>query len=198
MGRQRLWWGAVFAIAGLGIAAIVHVSGAPGDDFQLGIALLTSLLCGAIGLGGLALLRRPQPLAWLGWLLLAWTVVSYTLLELAVWDERFAEHHGRLLGVVLALALAAALIAPLAAQIRDASPALRLITIATLTAIATTAGYSIALVLDFDEPSRGEVRAFEVLWTISLVGFFATPFAQRALERVPQRPPAGTTPSPSP
>jgi hypothetical protein len=190
--------GAVFAIAGLGITAIVHITGNSVDDFQLGISLLTSFLCGAIALGGLTLVTRPRPIAWLGWLLLAWAVVSYTLLEVSIWSERFAEKHGRLLGVVLALALAAALIAPLAAQVRDASPPLRLITIATLTAIATTAGYSIALVLDFDEPSHGEIRAFEVLWTISLVGFFATPFAQRALRPEPQRPPAEVTPSPSP
>jgi hypothetical protein len=59
--------------------------------------------------------------------------------------------------------------------------------VATVVAIAVATGYALSLNGATDTAER-QVRALEVLWTLALVGFFATPFAQRALEPEPERP----------
>lgn len=183
------------AIVGLGITAIVHVSGTSGEDFELPVSLIASLICGAIALGGLALTARAWPLNWLGALLLLWTVGSYVVLELSFWDYHFAERHERLVGTVGVLAFAAALVATLAAQIMHASQAARLLAFATVAAIAAAAGYGISLIFG-GEASTGEARALEILSVLAFVGFFATPFVQRALRRPSQRPAAEPVTSP--
>jgi uncharacterized membrane protein len=197
MRERELWWAIALAIAGLGIAAVVQIFSADDIGFELPASLLTSLGCGAVALGGLALLGRRKPLPWLGIGFLLWAVASYVLLQISVWDSGFGERHERLLATVAVLVLAAALLATLGAQVREAAQPLRLMTAATATVITVAAGYGIALILANEAPSKSEGRALELFTTLALVGYFATPVVQRALRRS-QRPPAETaTPSPA-
>jgi hypothetical protein len=200
MTERVLWWGATAVIVGLGVTGIVHVSGTSREEFELPVSLLTTLVCGAIALGALALTARPRPLSWLGAALLLWTIASYALLQFAIWHSGFAERHERLVATVSVLALASALLATLAAQVRDAPVAVRSLALAAATAIAAAAGYGISLIFT-SYPGSGETRTIEILSILAIVGFFATPFVQRALRRPPQRPRPSAkpvTPSPAP
>jgi hypothetical protein len=174
-------------IAGLGVAAIVNVGTASDDDVQLAVSLVASLACGAAALGGLALTGRPHPAPWLGWLLLLWAAASYALLEYATWNNDFAFRHQTLFEDVAVLTLAVALVAALLAQARATRLPTQVLVVATVVAIAVATGYALSLNGATDTAER-QVRALEVLWTLALVGFFATPFAQRALEPEPERP----------
>ena len=196
MTERVLWWGATAAIVGLGVTAIVHVWGTSNEEFELPVSLLTTLVCGGIALGGLALTARPRPLNWFGAALLLWAIGSYALLQVAIWDSHFAERHERLVATVSVLAVAAALLATLAAQVREARVVVRSLGLAAATAIAVAAGYGISLIFS-GYPSSGETRTIEILSILAFVGFFATPFVQRALSDRAQRPPA-EPPRPSP
>jgi hypothetical protein len=191
---RPIWSFVAFAIAGAGIAGIVKIYSQSGIGYTVPLTLFTTVVCGAVGLAGLALLDRGL-LQFLGLALLLTAVVTYVLLELGTWDEGFAERHDRVVGTAAVVAIFAAFIGTLAAMIRAAPRPLRIVTEAAQTVIVATAAYAISLVWTISEetgPSRTEGRTRELLVIVSLVGYLATPVIQRALRPVPEPPPAPT------
>jgi FtsH-binding integral membrane protein len=189
---RTIWWFVAVAIAGAGIAGIVKIYSQSGIGYTVPLTLLATVVCGAVGLAGLALLDRGL-LQILGLALLLTAVVTYVLLELGTWDDGFAERHPRVVATTAILAIFSAFIGTLATMIRAAPQPLRLVTLAAQTVIAATATYSISLVWTISEqrgPSRTEGRALELLVILSLVGYLTAPVIQRALQPATPAPPS--------
>jgi hypothetical protein len=187
-----IWWFVAFAIAGAAIAGIVKIYSQSGIGYTVPLTLFTTVVCGAVGLAGLALLDRGL-LRFLGLALLLTAVVTYILLELGTWDEGFAERHDRVVGTAAVVALFSAFIGTLAAMMHAAPQPLRLVTLAAQTAIVATGAYSLWLVWTISEergPSRTEGRTLELLVIVSLAGYLAAPVIQRALRPAPAPPPS--------
>lgn len=198
MGERLFWTAVAFVIAALGVLGLTQVSGfdydeGGGDLFRLTYSLVAAILCGGPLLSGLALVRRRRLLP-LAAALVVSTPVTYTLLEIGIWDESFGERHDKLEESVVIVALALALIGALFALTRLPDRASLALTLATTALIAASAILGLVLVGQQDA-SDASLTAVEVLTVLAVTGFFLSPVVERAIGAGPGRGPA---PPPTP
>jgi hypothetical protein len=181
---ERLFWTAVASVIGaLGVLGLTQVGGLGYEDggglIQLTYSLVAALLCGTPVLAALALVRQRRLLPAAAALMVS-TPVTYTLLEIGIWDQSFGERHDKLEETVFVVALALVLLGPLFALTRLvdlASVALTLTTAALIVAAAI-----LALVLVGQQgASDASVEALQVLTVLSVTGLFLAPVVERAI-----------------
>jgi hypothetical protein len=193
---ERLFWTFVgFVIVALGVVGLTQVGGfsydeeGGGDLFRLTYSLLAALLCGSPLLAGLALVRQRRLLP-VAVVLVGSTPVTYSLLDLAIWDGSFGERHQKLEETVFVVALALALLGALFALTRLAKLATVALTLATASVIVSAAILGLVLVGQQDA-SDASLKALEVLTVLGVTGLFLAPVVERAIG-------AGPPPGPAP
>jgi hypothetical protein len=199
---ERIFWTAVaFVIAAVGVLGLTQAGGFDyeegGEDvFRLLYSLVAAILCGGPLLSGLALVRQRR-LRRLAAALVVSTPVTYTLLEIGIWDGSFGERHDKLEESVVIVALALALIGALFAMTRFLDRASVALTLATTALIGAAAILGLVLIGQQDA-SDASLTAVEVLTVLAVTGFFLSPVVERAIGAGPGRGPAPPLPSSEP
>jgi hypothetical protein len=187
--KERTIWIVVAAvIAVLGLLALAKVGGFGeyeelNDPERLSLSLVFSWICGAPLLSALALFRQRRLLP-LAIVLMLSTAVTYTLLEIGVWDESFALHHQKLLESTGVIALALALLGPLFALTRLRDLGILVLALVTAGLIIVAAVYGLILI-GRRHAGHSSLTSVEILTVLAVTGFFLTPVIERALDAGP-------------
>lgn len=181
--RRLLWTGVGASLAALAVTAIVAVlAGSFGDTFWRTIGTVVILFaCGAAALAGNELRHRGQ-LEPLGWALLAVAPACAVTLLVADWKHDISTTYANGLFTASLVLLAGLAVSTLRLVVDLATPA----TLVLFTGVALCSGALVGLgipLIWIAHVSDAALKALLVLLVLVVLGYAATPVAQRLTHR---------------